>query len=94
MKFNEEKYLKEAQEYIENTYRQHYVGRKEIQVVDIWDNLGTLDTTSRDVAIKYLVRYGKKGGKNRTDLLKAIHYIFLMLYVQDTTPNGLEKKDT
>jgi len=30
-------------------------------------------------AIKYLCRYGKKDGKNRKDLLKAIHYIVLLL---------------
>ncbi len=30
-------------------------------------------------AIKYLARYGKKAGKNRKDLLKAIHYIILLM---------------
>ena len=34
-------------------------------------------------AIKYLARYGKKNGKNRKDLLKAIHYIVLLMSSED-----------
>jgi hypothetical protein len=34
-------------------------------------------------AIKYLARYGKKNGKNRKDLLKAIHYIVLLMTSED-----------
>ena len=34
--------------------------------------------------MKYLARYGKKDGKNRKDLLKAMHYIILMMYAEDT----------
>ena len=30
-------------------------------------------------AIKYLARFGKKNGRNRKDLLKAIHYIILLM---------------
>jgi hypothetical protein len=36
-------------------------------------------------AIKYLCRYGKKDGKNRKDLLKAIHYIVLLMSSEDKT---------
>lgn len=77
---NEKEALLEAIEYIGQTYSQHYVGLTEIQTIDVWESLGTLETTSRDTAIKYLMRYGKKNGKNKKDLLKAIHYITLMLY--------------
>ena len=34
-------------------------------------------------AIKYLCRYGKKNGHNRKDLLKAIHYIVLLMSGED-----------
>ena len=34
-------------------------------------------------AIKYLCRYGKKDGYNRKDLLKAIHYIVLLMSSED-----------
>lgn len=80
---NEKNNLLEAIEYIGQTYSQHYVGLTEIQTIDVWESLGTLETTSRDTAIKYLMRYGKKKGKNKADLLKAIHYIALMLYCYD-----------
>ena len=33
--------------------------------------------------MKYAQRYGKKGGKNRADLLKVLHYALFMLYVHD-----------
>lgn len=79
-KYKEDKALEIIAEYINSTYGQHYVGDGEIQTVDFWKSLGSLDTTARDTAIKYLARYGKKDGKNRKDLLKAIHYIILMMY--------------
>ena len=79
-KYNEPEILAEIQKYLEGTYGQHYVGNKDIQTVDFWHSLGSLDTTARDNAIKYLARYGKKGGKNRKDLVKAIHYIILMMW--------------
>ena len=53
---------------------------KEIQTIDVWDSLGNIDSTLRDTAIKYLMRYGKKGGYNRKDLLKAVHYIVLLAH--------------
>jgi hypothetical protein len=33
--------------------------------------------------MKYAQRYGKKGGKNRSDLLKVIHYGIIALYIND-----------
>ena len=82
-KYNEGKNFDKVLQYINSTYGQHYVGNGEIQTVDFWESLGSLETTSRDTAIKYLARYGKKGGKNEKDLLKAIHYIILMMYAAD-----------
>ena len=79
-KYNEDLIVNEIKAYIDSTYGQHYVGNGEIQTVDFWESLGSLDTTARDTAIKYLARFGKKQGRNRKDLLKAIHYIILMLY--------------
>jgi len=69
-KYNEGLILNEIKTYIDSTYGQHYVGNGEIQTVDFWESLGSLDTTARDTAIKYLARFGKKGGNNRKDLLK------------------------
>ena len=80
MRFNEKEFLKEVENYIDSTYNQHYVGKKEVQTIDVWETLGSIDTTCRDTAIKYLMRYGKKGGHNRKDLLKAVHYIVLLAH--------------
>lgn len=79
-KYKEDESLAKVQAYIDGTYGQHYVGNGDIQTVDFWESLGSLETTARDTAIKYLARYGKKGGRNEKDLLKAIHYIILMMY--------------
>ena len=40
-------------------------------------------------AIKYLCRYGKKSGHNRKDLLKAIHYIILLMSSEDKKVDDL-----
>ena len=72
----------------DSTYNQHYVGKKEVQTIDVWETLGSIDTTCRDTAIKYLMRYGKKGGHNRKDLLKAVHYIVLLAHFTSGDDNG------
>lgn len=86
--YNEDKIIAEIKSYIDSTYGQHYVGNKDIQTVDFWESLGSLDTTARDTAIKYLARYGKKDGRNKKDLLKAAHYIILMIYAHDKEVEG------
>jgi len=77
-RYSEDKFLTEVKEYVASTYQGHYVGGGQYQTVDIWNTLGSASTTCRDTAIKYLMRYGKKGGTNKKDLLKAIHYITLL----------------
>ena len=86
-RYNEAKNLKELTDYVDQTYGQHYVA-KDIQVIDIWQSMDSLDTTARDTAIKYLCRYGKKDGNNKKDLLKAMHYIILMMYAEDSIQKG------
>ena len=81
-KYNEVQNLQLIIDYIKSTYGQHYVGDGEIQTVDFWESLGSLETTARDTAIKYLARYGKKSGRNEKDLLKAVHYVILMMYAR------------
>lgn len=82
-RYNEDKNIIKFCQYLEKTYGQHYVGNGDIQTVDFWESLGSLETTARDTAIKYLARYGKKEGRNEKDLLKAMHYIILMMYAAD-----------
>lgn len=80
MKYNEDKILKEVLEYIKTTYSKHYSTTKEgFQVQDILRHLKIDKDFSLSNAIKYLMRYGKKNGKNKMDLYKAIHYIVLLV---------------
>jgi len=80
-KFQEDELIEELLEYVNSTYSQHYVGnKKDIQIMDLLlANEPTGTEFARGAAVKYVMRYGKKEGRNRKDLLKAIHYILFML---------------
>lgn len=79
-KFNEGDIADRLKEYLDTTYSGHYQTDENIQAVDVWEALGNLETSCRDNAIKYLMRFGKKDGKNVKDLFKAMHYLVLMVY--------------
>tara|TARA_B100000085_G_scaffold176910_1_gene161200 strand:+ start:939 stop:1247 length:309 start_codon:yes stop_codon:yes gene_type:complete len=81
MKYNEPEILQELEEYIESTYGQHYVdNRRDIQIQDVFDSIGISEEFCRGCAIKYLIRFGKKDGKNPKDLMKAMHYMVLLYH--------------
>ena len=86
-RYGEGNMLDEVKSYIASTYAGHYVGNGDLQTTDVWNTLGSADTTSRDTAIKYLMRYGKKGGNNKKDLMKAIHYICLLHHFTEVNNN-------
>lgn len=84
-KFKEDQFLEEFKNYIDSTYTQHYSGKEgnKIQVTEfIMEHCENYDWLKGNV-IKYTARYGKKDGKNRKDILKALHYALLMLYYDD-----------
>ena len=84
MKYGEDKIVKEIENYIKSTYSEHYSTTKDgFQVQDMLRHLGIDKDFCQANAIKYLARYGKKNGKNRKDLLKAIHYIVLLMSSED-----------
>ena len=84
MKYNEDKILKEIGTYIQSTYGQHYAQVKEgVQVQDLLRSCGIDKDFCQANAIKYLARFGKKDGRNRKDLLKAVHYIVLLMSSED-----------
>lgn len=84
-RYSEGKNMKEFVDYVNSTYSAHYTSKNEIQALDVFEALGSLFTTSRDLAIKYLWRAGKKGTKDdlRKDLLKVMHYCLFMLHTID-----------
>ena len=81
--YNEDKQLEKIKAHIQSTYGQHYVsgidGKSPVQVQDILISSGHAESFYIGNALKYLVRYGKKEGKNQKDLLKAMHYIILLM---------------
>ena len=89
MKYNEDKILKEVIEYIEKTYSEHYsVDKSGFQVQDMLRHLNIDKDFCQANAIKYLCRYGKKNGKNKMDLYKAVHYIVLLLDSENNENNA------
>ena len=84
MKYNEERIIEEISRYIKGTYGEHYSTTKDgFQVQDMLSHLNIDKDFCQANAIKYLCRYGKKSCKNRKDLLKAIHYIVLLMSSED-----------
>ena len=80
MKYKEDKIIKEISDYIKSTYTEHYSTTKDgFQVMDMLRHLGIDKDFCQANAIKYIARFGKKSGRNRKDLLKAIHYIILLM---------------
>ena len=81
-KYNEDKILKEITEYVNKTYGQHYSQNK-VQTTEFVIDAGHGVGFTVGNIIKYAQRYGKKGGYNRADILKIIHYAIMLLHVHD-----------
>ena len=93
MKYKEDEIIQEISEYIEGTYGEHYTTTKDgFQVQDMLRHLNIDKDFCQANAIKYLCRYGKKAGKNRKDLLKAVHYIVLLMSSEDETSTKSTRK--
>ena len=83
-KYDEDKILKDIQDYVTSTYGSHYCGHNEA-----YKNTQTIDLmAAKDLAVsfcqanilKYGSRYGDKDGRNKRDLMKVIHYAMLLLH--------------
>ena len=80
MKYNEDKSIEEVLEYIQSTYGKHYTSESGVQTQDLLETMDIAEEFCLGNAIKYLSRFGKKNGKNEKDLLKAMHYIVLVMH--------------
>ena len=88
MKYNEDQIMTNINNYIRSTYNKHYsVDKSGFQVQDMLRHLDIDKDFCQANAIKYLCRFGKKNGKNKVDLYKAVHYIVLLL-------DSLDNEDT
>jgi len=82
-KYNEEQLLNELQDYIANTYKQHYsAGDDKIQTLDLIEACGDGEAFCRSNILKYASRYDKKGSA-RMDIMKVLHYAVLLLNFND-----------
>lgn len=89
-KYEEDLTLKEIQDYLSGTYRAHYTSQEsKTQTLDLIESIGDAEPFCRSNAIKYLSRFGKKNGKSKLDILKAIHYCVLLYHF-----SGLHKPST
>ena len=81
-KYNEGNTLAELKEYIDSTYDEHY-SKNRFQATEFIIDGGHGEGFCIGNIMKYAQRYGKKGGKNRRDLLKVIHYGIIALHVNE-----------
>jgi hypothetical protein len=82
-KYDEDRLLKEFKDYIDSTYGEHYSLNK-FQATEFILDAGHGDGFCVGNIMKYAQRYGKKGGYNRKDLLKVLHYGLILLYNHDS----------
>ena len=89
-KYSEDIILNELRDYLSGTYRAHYANDNKTQTLDLIDSIGDSEAFCRSNAIKYLSRFGKKDGKSKLDILKAIHYCILLYHFSGLTqkPKG------
>ena len=95
-KYDEPRILKELETYIEATYGEHY-SRNQFQATEFIIDCGHGEGFTIGNVMKYAQRYGKKGGRNRKDLFKVVHYAIMMIYIHDKfygeVKNAIERQD-
>ena len=81
-KYNEDKILKDIQDYVTSTYGSHYCGHNQddIQTIDLMAAKDLAVSFCQANILKYGSRYGDKDGRNKRDLMKVIHYAMLLLH--------------
>jgi len=93
-KYSEDVILKELRDYLSGTYRAHYANDNKTQTLDLIDSIGDSEAFCRSNAIKYLSRFGKKDGKSKLDILKAIHYCILLYHFSGLTKKPQDNYET
>jgi len=76
--FNEDEWVRNIQKYIDMTYKAHY-GNGQYQATDMIIDAGHGEGFCIGNIMKYAMRYGKKDGKKKSELLKIIHYAIIAL---------------
>lgn len=79
-KYNEDKIIKDIEDYVTSTYGSHYCRHKDIQTIDLMAAKDLAPGFCQANILKYGSRYGDKDGRNKRDLMKVIHYAMLLLH--------------
>ena len=90
-KYDEDKILAELKKYIDSTYDQHY-SKNKFQATEFIIDGGHGEGFCIGNILKYAQRYGRKSDKNRSDLLKLIHYGIIALHVNSMENSENETK--
>ena len=89
--FSEDKVIRDLKEYVDGTYDKHYAKRR-YQATQFIEDCGHGEGFCMGNILKYAQRYGRKGGKNRADLMKILLYGIIMLHLHDTLEKSNEKQ--
>ena len=81
-KYGEDETLVELSKYIDSTYDEHY-SKNNFQATEFIIDGGHGEGFCIGNIMKYAQRYGKKNGKDRSDLLKVIHYGIIALHINN-----------
>lgn len=81
-KFNEGDLIQDLQNYVDDTYNQHYSQNK-FQATEFIIDSGHGMGFALGNVLKYAQRYGHKDGANRKDLMKILHYALIALHCHD-----------
>jgi len=83
-KYNEDKILKDVEDYVTSTYKSHYCGHQQeyqgVQTIDLMAAKELASDFCQANILKYGSRYGDKDGRSKRDLMKVIHYAMLLLH--------------
>lgn len=81
-KYSEDKIMDQLHAYIDKTYGSHY-SKQRFQATEFIVDAGHGMGFCLGNVMKYAQRYGKKGGRNRADLMKIAHYAIMAMHVHD-----------
>ena len=90
-KYSEDKALAELKKYVDSTYDEHY-SKNKFQATEFIIDGGHGEGFCIGNILKYAQRYGRKSDKNRSDLLKLIHYGIIALHVNSMENSENETK--
>ena len=79
-KFSEDILIDELEQYISETYSQHY-NKNKFQATEFIIDGGHGEGFCIGNILKYAQRYGKKNGHDKNDLMKVLHYGIIALHV-------------